>query len=940
MLRLLCGVHVALFTDLSHSAVAPSAYDRDLAVRRIHSMDAHSQVAEQPAAIGAAEHAAAIGQYDDTCDTSGGITCYVCNTFVATDWASLMIHMKQKHKILVSSLHGSYLYSKAKEIIRAQDRDRYAANRIDNKKQATASAISSASKGKPTSAAAGRTDQAPPTAGGAPTMSEETGAYAVHVDESGGVWKAHWVRTGHDGLPTEPLMMMPLLQADEPLTWVADSGLGGGASVTSAGAALGSVPQPAPTEPPLDPSDWTSTLPVVSVKAMYKDVVPPAPSSFGTRASGWPVPFNDFTIELPDFRKFLANEKAIAKVAQSDCFRGLTRFWHMLQTPDGKDLDECMIADPKLLASLYVGDVHKAVFELKLLSPEYSWTRKVIEALKHFCAWQKGIAAKRQLISSDPSWLKVSTAIDQLTDALKGGIAKAALANIKSRAQQRRVGDAEKLAAFPSVVDMKAATLKAMHTLSYISSMYAESVCMPREVQSAATAAMVGILYLNGFGGRKLEWELMTRKHVLDQMDAGLDFVLCPKHKTSHIYGTLAKWLAPGTVHALRAYLRLPRKITTLTLLSPCDDGIDTIDLSYYFRKFCSTYFKSSCAHPTVNLMRKYYHTELARMTKSEDTLLQIFKAIDAHSAEVAKRHYILKTPSDDAKLAKALVYSLLGKPVMWPTSMELTEPTAVKAAKKCIASLADHDSNAPDEWFDADDDDDTSVLVPFDGCERFGFNGEGMLALLDDGDIPGKDTVPGSAAVKAEEPAAPVCEMPPAERHANTKRRFGFDPETRKFYKHECATPTMLTHQPVPEGRQLTLTSLLTRKQHASSSSASSSAGVVSNGYGDGSEQPSTKKARHFLSDLEKKYVHRIFESHGRLFCPDRASLESFIATGVADGSLTPHATYEGIRSYLRKLAADVEAVAVEDAKKLARAEKKREKNAATAATMGMGAN
>ena len=51
--------------------------------------------------------------------------------------------------------------------------------------------------------------------------------------------------------------------------------------------------------------------------------------------------------------------------------------------------------------------------------------------------------------------------------------------------------------------------------------------------------------------------EADVRRWVLVE---GKDYVVCALHKTTRTYGHLAKWLAPGTVEAVRCYLGLPRR--------------------------------------------------------------------------------------------------------------------------------------------------------------------------------------------------------------------------------------------------------------------------------------------------------------------------------------------------------------------------------------------
>jgi hypothetical protein len=72
-------------------------------------------------------------------------------------------------------------------------------------------------------------------------------------------------------------------------------------------------------------------------------------------------------------------------------------------------------------------------------------------------------------------------------------------------------------------------------------------------------------------------------------------------------------------------------------------------------------------------------------LTKSEYKLLGFLKSIDAHSVKAARQHYVLQTPADDANLAKALVHSMIGKPVPWPSSIDLAD---VGKQKRPICSL------------------------------------------------------------------------------------------------------------------------------------------------------------------------------------------------------------------------------------------------------------
>ena len=73
-------------------------------------------------------------------------------------------------------------------------------------------------------------------------------------------------------------------------------------------------------------------------------------------------------------------------------------------------------------------------------------------------------------------------------------------------------------------------------------------------------------------------------------------------------------------------------------------------------------------------------------------------KTIDGHSASVARKHYILTCPENDAKLAKELVRAVLGETVPWPQLRELQDLDMVNS----IAEPWHGDDELAD---DADDD-------------------------------------------------------------------------------------------------------------------------------------------------------------------------------------------------------------------------------------------
>ena len=182
---------------------------------------------------------------------------------------------------------------------------------------------------------------------------------------------------------------------------------------------------------------------------------------------------------------------------------------------------------------------------------------------------------------------------------------------------------------------------------------------------------------------------------------------MCSEHKTSSTYGDLAKWLAPGTCEALRLYMRLPRRADVQTLLHPATENAETVNVPCALRQFCAAHFLPTQTHPTTTLLRKWYHTELIKLCKVENKLLEVFRVADAHSGRVARQHYVLRDPADDATLARELVMAMLTETVKWPELLECADADpailqAMQAVTEMHAESTDAaDDDEPLEWVD-----------------------------------------------------------------------------------------------------------------------------------------------------------------------------------------------------------------------------------------------
>ena len=239
----------------------------------------------------------------------------------------------------------------------------------------------------------------------------------------------------------------------------------------------------------------------------------------------------------------------------------------------------------------------------------------------------------------------------------------------KVKGNARNLVDGLRLENFPSKPDVQSAVLQSMRDLdAVVTNACGFNPYPSARLIPAANACMVGVWYFNGFMGRSGEVQRLPLDHVRAQLSEGKEYLICPDHKTAKVYGDLAKYLFPGTIKAMQAYMGLhavyPGEQTFMIASEP--GKIASIATS--LKKFAVTYFHqlSSLDYPHVNLIRKMYHTVLMRLTRNP-IVLNLLSKVDAHSPGIAAKVYVTRTPKDDAALGKILFETVVGEPVAWP---------------------------------------------------------------------------------------------------------------------------------------------------------------------------------------------------------------------------------------------------------------------------------
>ena len=91
-------------------------------------------------------------------------------------------------------------------------------------------------------------------------------------------------------------------------------------------------------------------------------------------------------------------------------------------------------------------------------------------------------------------------------------------------------------------------------------------------------------------------------------------------------------------------------------------------------RKFCAKYRPQDITCPTVNLLRKWYHTFFVGGDLDAQALLGVKQRVDAHAAATGFKHYVLRDHATDARLAAVLLQHALVKTVLWPADVPLDD--------------------------------------------------------------------------------------------------------------------------------------------------------------------------------------------------------------------------------------------------------------------------
>jgi hypothetical protein len=152
---------------------------------------------------------------------------------------------------------------------------------------------------------------------------------------------------------------------------------------------------------------------------------------------------------------------------------------------------------------------------------------------------------------------------------------------------------------------------KAYLTLKALAAEYKDAErSMSSRDRILANACMAGAMSLDTVMGSKKEWENLDAEYADRVLDDDQEFIVCKDHKTHRTYGDIAKWLPAGLGECMRTYKSLPRPSGITTFLVPSKAGAARVDIPSLLKTFARLYLPKQKVAPTVNMIRKMFHTE------------------------------------------------------------------------------------------------------------------------------------------------------------------------------------------------------------------------------------------------------------------------------------------------------------------------------------------
>lgn len=383
-----------------------------------------------------------------------------------------------------------------------------------------------------------------------------------------------------------------------------------------------------------------------------------------------------------DFSMWLDTVMVLDTESTKPCIQALQRFLSCLEITSGHSR-----TSPEVLAALYKQSLMPKLMSLNLLDPNHSWSQKMPSALGKWCKWHIEQCQAKASAFQDEGETEAArdiAALKENIDALSRkltGWTKRSSRSHKRACRDRLRYDAGRMDNMADDDSRRAAVLKAMLELRDICEKYKDERVLPKKQHGRANVAMAGIIFQTGFAGRDHEWKEVEAQYVIDQLEAGHEFLVIGDHKTASTYGDVVKQLFPGVAEAMKWFLKLPRDPDNPKFFQPVQSTSRGVSMQGLLDTFGRRYLPG-WQPPAVNLIRKQLNLCIA-MYSNMDDMLNMLVVVDKHSKNTIKSSYVAMTFEKEAKYCAACFIRVFGEPVPWPSNELADELRAADAKDK-----------------------------------------------------------------------------------------------------------------------------------------------------------------------------------------------------------------------------------------------------------------
>jgi len=244
------------------------------------------------------------------------------------------------------------------------------------------------------------------------------------------------------------------------------------------------------------------------------------------------LPDDGCPFDLSDYEQWLTTTHGLKEAALNDNILALKRFFSSLEWQEDENVNPIGI-----ICSLYKTGLFRKMMELPAFDRKYGWSiaiyhyyhyyyyylwllsivititniigrsRNIVTALDHLCEYLAIECGK-----PDPEWTKAKEKVLQFQAEVLPGYSRQSQANRKVADRAKKREDAGRLEEFPPICIQQRAVKQAMvdlQQLFQVVAMMASMADISPAIVSAATTAMICIIFYNGFAGRIGEWQAM-----------------------------------------------------------------------------------------------------------------------------------------------------------------------------------------------------------------------------------------------------------------------------------------------------------------------------------------------------------------------------------------------------------------------------------------------